>query len=101
MTIPNKWLTDTVDINHVTLNSSGRSITTDENVICRISEFNQLVRNETGDHIVSITKIYFDPSVTIENTSEIVFDSIIHKIKTLKSSKDGSGNIHHYEVILA
>jgi hypothetical protein len=102
MTIINKrLLKNVVDILHVVKNSSGRTVTsTDTDVPCRISESRKFIRDETGDHIIHKTQLFFHPDDAPSNFDEISLDNKIRQIESILAPRDSQGIIHHYEVFL-
>ncbi len=100
-TINKKFLKNVVDILHVVKNSSGRTVTsTDADVSCRICEYRKIIRDETGDHLIHKTELFFHPDDVPSNLDEISLDEKIRQIESISPRRDGQGIIHHYEVFL-
>ena len=102
MTIPKKYLNNSVDIYHVTINSTGRTVDSiDYEEPCRIQKDAVVFRDENGVHTAVKTKIYFHPDTTISVKDEIYIGSRKYVIDDILESVNAFGTLHHYEVFLA
>jgi len=100
-TINKRLLKSKVNILHVTKNSSGRTVTgTDLDVPCQISEYKRIIRDETGDHLVCKTQLFFHPDDAPSLSDEISINGKVYQIESINTLRDGFGIIHHYEVFL-
>jgi len=67
------YLTDLCDIYDYSLDEWGvKTETIQENVKCRVEDFNKLIKNDQGQEVVGEMEIIFDSDISINRNSKIV-----------------------------
>lgn len=96
-----QYLTDVVDIRHVTLVRGSRVVTTDLNVASKITQHDTIIRDISGNirGTDRRTVVYLKPSQSISVEDEVILDSIARPVQRIEKIRDDVG-IHHLEAYL-
>jgi hypothetical protein len=93
-------LCDTVVLVHLVPQSWGETTEVLESgVICRIEYGNRLVRDLTGELVLSTVQGFFKKNANIDFTTKVRVNGADHSIINIQKPS-GYSNIHHIEVFL-
>ena len=93
------FLKHTVDVVKVTLAGGRRTTETEKDVPAFVSSRQGVARDETGDHSVSTTVVFFKPDQDISQQDEVVVDGVTRSVRNIVKARNDRG-VHHLEVEL-
>jgi hypothetical protein len=103
MTIPNKidrYLVDTVDRIRPTVTAGLRTEDIASDLRARIVNRTRVVRDVSGDQIITKMLIYLLPDADVLEGDELVADTLHRPVVGVIEARDKQGNVHHLEVAL-
>lgn len=95
------YLVHTVSVVRPTIVRGARTTVTTSGVSARIVNRTRMLLGKDGDTILSQMTIYMLPDANVEDGDEIIADGLQLPVAKIIRARDGTGNVHHLEVLLA